>query len=43
VVRSGHTGAKFSSSEAKPSDFGKNAVYEAHESQTGAHRTPKPT
>ena len=35
--------AKFSSSEAKPSDFRKNAVYEAHESQTAAHRTPKPT
>jgi len=42
-VLSFNAGATFSSSEAKPSDFGKNAVYEAHESQTAAHRTSKPT
>ena len=34
--------AKFSSSEANPSDFRKNAVYEAHEPQTATHRTSKP-
>ena len=37
------TGGEFSSSEAKQSYFRKNAVYEAHEPQTAAHRTPKPT